>query len=254
MSDKLISVVTTFFNAEDTIEDTILSIADQTYKNIEVIFVDGNSTDKSLDIVKSNAFRFRKIKIISEPDNGIYDGMNKGITSASGEVVAILNADDYFDKEALKNVMELFVDNVDIVAATLVKVNFNKKFLNLVYRSNIPKLSPYSASIHHPAVFVTKSLYDKIGMFNLNYNISADYDFISRAVNANSKIVYSDIVTTNMRVGGASDSFQNHTKKNIEHICIGFKHIHSIKGRLLHLAYVIKKYVYGILLYKRIIK
>lgn len=254
MKDRLVTVVTTFFNAENTIKDTILSIANQSYKNIEVIFVDGKSTDKSLEIVKNNAFRFEKIKIISEPDDGIYDGMNKGIINATGEVVAILNADDYYDKEALNNVMELFVDNVDIVAATLRKVHCNNKPSSLIYRSQMPELSPFSASIHHPAVFVTKSLYNKIGVFDLKYKISADYDFISRAVNANARIIYSDTVTTNMRDGGVSDSMKNHTKKNIEHVCIGFKHIPSLKGRFSHLAHVMKKYIYGLLIYKGLIK
>lgn len=254
MKDRLVSVVTTFFNAESTIQDTILSIANQSYKNIEVIFVDGKSTDKSLKIVKENAFRFDKIKIISEPDDGIYDGMNKGILNATGEIIAILNADDYFDKGALQNVMELFVDNVDIVAATLRKVNCNSGSMSSIYRSEIPELSPFSASIHHPAVFVTKKLYNEIGLFDSKYKISADYDFISRAVNANARIIYSDTITTNMRDGGVSDSLKNHTKKNIEHIRIGFKHIPSLKGRFSHLAHVLKKYIYGLLVYKGFIK
>jgi glycosyltransferase involved in cell wall biosynthesis len=254
MSDKLISVVTTFFNAEDTIEDTILSIANQSYKNIEVIFVDGKSTDKSLDIVRRNAFRFDRIKIISEPDNGIYDGMNKGIINAEGEIVAILNADDYFEPNALTDVNRLFEYGCDILAGTIQKILPNGEKEKLIYRSELPLLSPKSATIHHPSVFVKKALYNSIGIFNTNYQISADYDFIARAVNAGANIIYTDIVMTNMRVGGVSDCMKFHTKKNIEHLYIGYSNIYSIKEKIKHLYYVTKKYVYGILKHQGIIK
>ncbi|WP_371185697.1 glycosyltransferase family 2 protein [Thalassotalea maritima] len=254
MKHKSISVITTFYNAQDTLEDTISSILKQDYENLQMIFVDGKSTDRSLEIVNQYANQFKDLKVISEPDNGIYDGMNKGICAANGDIVAILNADDYFEPGALTAINELFESDADVVAATTQKVYNDGRLFEKVLRSEMPPLSPMSSAISHPSVFVKRGIYDTVGMFNTKYKISADYDFISRATNAGAKIVYSDIVTTNMRIGGVSDSIKFHTKKNIEHILIGLSHISSFSNRIKHIGYVAKKYIYGLLKYIGILK
>lgn len=254
MSKKLVTVVTTFYNAESTILDTINSIAGQSYNNIEVIFIDGKSTDRSLDIVKENLFRFNKYKILSEQDNGIYDGMNKGIKLSSGEFVAILNADDFFEEDALLNVVKLFSEDTDIVAGTIRKVTADKKEISIVCRHEMKELSTSNPTIHHPGIFVRKSLYERIGFFNSKYMISADFDFVSRAINAAAKIKYSDKVLTNMRVGGVSDSLKFHSKKNWEHLRIGYHNINDSKKYMNFTYYVLKKYVFGLLVFFGVIK
>ncbi|WP_158174563.1 glycosyltransferase family 2 protein [Grimontia hollisae] len=248
----LVSIITTFYNAEKTIQDTIDSIADQSYKNIEVIFVDGLSSDNSLKIVKSNLKRFSNYKLISEKDDGIYDGMNKGIMNASGDIIAILNADDIYSHDAIENVVNLFTKELDLLACTINK--FNKVLSDgvVIKRSEMKPLSPLNPTVHHPGIFVRRQVYDKYGLFDLRYRISADFDFIGRIINKGVKIGYTDLVTTHMRSGGASDSFKFHFKKNLEHIIIGYRNRTSKFQFLKYAFYVLKKFVYGLLVFLKL--
>tara|TARA_Y100000588_G_C14276656_1_gene934656 strand:+ start:2063 stop:2815 length:753 start_codon:yes stop_codon:yes gene_type:complete len=250
MNNPKVSIVVTFFNAEKTILETIKSIANQSFNSFEVVFVDGKSTDQSLKIVKENLHLFNEYTLISENDNGIYDGMNKGINLCKGDIVAILNADDFYYSNALEKVVEEFSDKYDIWAGTICRFNeYGEE--NVVNRSELPPLSASSPTIHHPAVFVKKSLYEKIGLFDLSYKISADYDFIARAVTNGATIFYSDTITTAMREGGVSDSLKFHTRKNIEHMRIGFKYINTIREKFAFTYYVCKKFSYGFYRYFR---
>ena len=116
-----ISIITVCFNAEDTISDTIQSVLSQDYEDVEYIIVDGKSTDRTLKIIQSKQ---KRIKLISEKDQGIYDAMNKGINIASGDVIGILNADDvYKNKQVLSDVMNAFKNNVSIVYGDIEYVN-----------------------------------------------------------------------------------------------------------------------------------
>lgn len=248
-----ITVITTFFNAESTIKETIESVAKQNYEPLEYIFVDGLSEDNSLDIVRENISKFKDAKIISEKDAGIYDGMNKGIEASTGDVIAILNADDTYNLDTLNKVKRYFLNtNADIVAGTISKFSGVNGGEQVYPRSSMQKLSPTNPSIHHPAVFVKKSVYDNIGLFDLNYEISADFDFISRAINSGVNVHYSDEVLTNMREGGASEAINSHTKKNIEHLIIGYKNRKSLSSYIKFVIFVLKKYTYGLLMYFRI--
>lgn len=245
-----ITVITTFFNAESTIKETIESVAKQNYEPLEYIFVDGMSKDNSLNIVRESVSKFKNVKIISESDEGIYDGMNKGLKAATGDIIAILNADDTYNLDALKKVKSYFIStNADIVAGTISKFSEVNGSVKKYPRSSMPKLSPTNPYIHHPAVFVKKSVYDNVGLFDLNYKISADFDFISRAVNYGAKVHYTDEVLTNMREGGLSDVMSSHTKKNIEHLIIGYKNHQGLLKYCKFVIFVLKKYIYGILLY-----
>ncbi|MEM5831420.1 MAG: glycosyltransferase family 2 protein, partial [Candidatus Aenigmatarchaeota archaeon] len=105
-----ISIITPSFNSEKTIEETIKSVLSQTYNDIEYLIIDGGSRDRTLEIV--DKYKDKISKIVSEPDKGIYDGMNKGIKLATGEIVGILNSDDlYFDESVIENVMKAFKEN-----------------------------------------------------------------------------------------------------------------------------------------------
>ncbi|MEJ2045175.1 MAG: glycosyltransferase family 2 protein [Reinekea sp.] len=254
--DPEITVVTTFFNAERTIRDTIASIISEQTLTTETIFVDGNSTDGTLNVVKANYENFANAVVISEPDRGIYDGMNKGIRRAKGDVIAILNADDAFEPGAIAKVLMHFNEapEIEILAGSIRKVDFSGAKGKVYTRSLLPKLGPRSSIIHHPAVFVRSSLYKRIGCFDLRYSISADYDFISRAINSGAKIKYIDDVLVNMREGGISDSFKFHLKKNIEHLLIGYRNLRKTSDRVAHTYYVAKKFLYGVFLHFRIIK
>ena len=118
-----ISIITVCFNAEDTIADTIQSVLSQDYEDIEYIIVDGKSTDRTLEIIQSHQ---KRIKLISEKDQGIYDAMNKGINIANGDVIGILNADDFYkNNQVLTDVMNAFTDNISIVYGDIEYVKNN---------------------------------------------------------------------------------------------------------------------------------
>lgn len=211
----LASIITVSFNSESTIKDTINSVLNQTYANIEYILIDGDSNDKTLSIIKSYEQKFKNKGIqyqwISEPDKGIYDAMNKGISIAKGEIIGILNSDDWYSNNAIKEVVKVFdTHTFTIVSGERRKVRFNKKPYGIHYnekeiKAYIHKIMP----INHAATFVHKTIYKKIGLFDTYYKLSADYDFIYRAYNAGVTFKFTDKIIVNMRSSGATGQLKN---------------------------------------------
>lgn len=174
-----ISIITPIYNAVTTIEKTITSVLNQNLRSdLEYIVVDGGSQDGSLEIIRRY---LDKINIfISEKDNGIYDAINKGIICSSGQVVGIINADDWYNEQALEIVENVFQNpEIDIVYSPIDNYN-NGKYLNTFIPGSLEKLL-FKFTLNHPSCFVRKSVYEQIGLFNINYSIAADYDFIFRA-------------------------------------------------------------------------
>lgn len=202
------SIITTVYNGAATIEDTILSVASQSYPDIEHIIIDGSSTDGTLSLIKKHGNKVAKF--ISEPDNGIYDAMNKGISIATGDIVGILNSDDvYYNNQCISTVVSEFQ-----------KQSVGSIFADLVYvcRDNLQKVVRYYSSANfsprkfafgwmpaHPTFFVRRKLYEKYGKFKTDYTIAADYELLVRFL-AKHKITYSYVpeVLVKMRVGGTS--------------------------------------------------
>jgi glycosyltransferase involved in cell wall biosynthesis len=218
-----ISVITVCFNSEKTILDSINSIINQKGVELEQIFIDGKSSDSTIDLIKP--FLNDNVILVSEKDFGIYDAMNKGIQMASGDVIGILNSDDvYFNESVLKNVSEIFRTNpqIDIVYGDLVYVAQNN--LNKIVRKWISK--PYYQTFFehanvppHPSVFLRKSVYEKIGLFDLNFKLAADFEFLLRVFKSNLfKSIHVSEVFVKMRLGGA-------TNNSIENILEGNKDI-----------------------------
>lgn len=214
-----ISIITVVYNGSDTIADCLRSISTQTYP-CEHIIVDGGSTDRTLDVVK----QFSHVKrILSEPDNGIYDAMNKGISLATGEVVGILNSDDiYFDNDVLACVADVFNDsNVDICYADLVYVAKNdtdhvvRRWKSSTYNEELLRKGWIPA---HPTFFVRKRIYDIFGGYDLHYTLAADYDLMVRFLVRNRvRPVYLPKVLVKMRLGGATNnSLRNIIRQNYE--------------------------------------
>ncbi|WKD85552.1 PGL/p-HBAD biosynthesis glycosyltransferase [Polaribacter huanghezhanensis] len=211
----LFSIVTVSYNSEKTIRDTIKSVLNQVFTNFEYILVDGKSTDKTVEIIKSFENQFKEKKIpyqwISEKDAGIYDAMNKGLKLASGEIIGILNSDDWYTKTAISTVVEKNQNNTNtIISGKKNKVNSKKEILKTIQNKKdiaayIHKIMP----INHPATFVHKTVYDKIGLFDTQYKLSADYDLIYRAFNANASFLFVDEVLVNMRNTGATHQSKN---------------------------------------------
>lgn len=176
-----ISVITVCFNSEITIERTIKSVIDQDYYSFEYIIIDGASTDKTLEIC--NKYKDKITHLVSEKDDGIYDAMNKGISLASGDVIAILNSDDYFiNNQCLKKIENSFTDDVDIVFGNVLIFSEKTKKIKRKYKSSIykPCLSIFGIQPPHPASFIKKSIYNKFGTYDKNYRIAGDFDLLTR--------------------------------------------------------------------------
>jgi len=205
----LVSIITVCYNSEKYIRDTIESVLKQTYDNIEYIIVDGNSKDSTLDIIKVYEPKFNgRMKWISEPDEGIYDAMNKGIDMAKGEVIGIINSDDWYKLDAVEKVIEIFGKNksISIVHGQMVSVFESSigtyKKLN-DKQTNLKKLK-HKMVINHPTVFIKKNCYNKYGVFNIEYKIAADYELMLRYYNYDLKFQYINDVLSYFRVDGTS--------------------------------------------------
>jgi glycosyltransferase involved in cell wall biosynthesis len=215
-----ISIITVVWNNKETIKDAIDSVLSQTYKDIEYIVIDGGSTDGTVDIVKE--YQDKISVFISEPDEGIYDAMNKGIVLATGNVIGILNSDDFYINELTigKVVKEFKEKKVDSVYADLVYVkpkNFNKTVRYYDSGNFNPSKFSYGWMPAHPTFFVKRKVYEKYGVFRTDLKIAADFDILSRFLYIH-KISYSYIkeALVKMRTGGVSTSFNSIWINNIE--------------------------------------
>ncbi len=196
-----VSIITVCYNSEKTIEQTIKSVLNQTYENIEYIVVDGLSSDDTLKVVKKYK---NKINIISEPDDGLYHAMNKGIMKSSGEIIGIINSDDWYEKNAVElAVRYLSDDNCELVHGRYKKVYDN----GIMQEMKCGKLEDlqYKMSILHPTVFVKKVIYEKYGIFNQRFKIAADYDLILRFYEAGVKMVEIPENISYFRMSGISN-------------------------------------------------
>lgn len=203
-----VSIITVSFNSASTIEETILSVVNQTYKNIEYIVVDGNSTDETKSIIEK--YRSHISIFISEPDKGIYDAMNKGVESSTGDIVAILNSDDfYLDNDVIKKIVDAFsqYESTQIVS-TSVEI-FNADTNKVIRKYNAKKFRNWMFYIGHqpphPGIFCRRNVFDKTGLFHIYFKIAADFDFLLRAIQIQKlKIIKLDWTSVKMRAGGAS--------------------------------------------------
>lgn len=208
-----ISIITITYNSAKTLTDTLESVLAQTYKEIEYIVVDGASKDRTMDIVKKYEPLFEgKMRYVSEPDKGLYDAMNKGMRMATGDVVGILNSDDFYTgKEVLQRVAEVFQKgNVDAVYGDVHYVQPEDLSHGIRYYSSKPfrrwmmRLGFMPA---HPSFYCKREVYRKYGIFNTSYKVAADFENLLRLIFVNRIRTYyipMDFVT--MRTGGASSS------------------------------------------------
>jgi len=210
-----ISIITATLNNRDTIEDCLNSIHSQSYKDIEHIVIDGSSTDGTLDLL--GTYKESLSELVSEPDDGIYHALNKGLKLASGDIIGFLHADDmYADKEVLDDVMSnMERHNVESCYGDLLYVSKKNTEKTIRYW----KSGPYEKGMFqkgwmppHPAFFVKKSVYDQYGFFNTSFRIAADYEIMVRFLERNNiSTCYIDKVLVKMRTGGTS----NRKVKNI---------------------------------------
>lgn len=201
----LFTIITVCYNSEKTIERTIQSVLHQTCQDYEYIIVDGASTDGTMSIVRKYEPLFRgKLKCISEPDQGIYDAMNKGIHEAGGKLIGIVNSDDYYEPDALEIIQRTYCGEKYQVLYGLLRTVQNGKEV-MVYLKNHENLE--RDMIAHPSCFITKATYDEYGVYSLKYPYSADYELMLR-IRKYPEVKFQEIyhIISNFSLDGASGS------------------------------------------------
>lgn len=246
----MITIITVTYNSESTINDTIISVLNQSYNDIEYIIVDGCSKDRTVDIIKEYEPKFKgRLKWISEKDKGIYDAMNKGIRMATGDIIGILNSDDFFtSNDVISTVYETFEKyNPDAIYGDIHFVNdsnLNKTvryYSSKIFRRELMRFGFMPA---HPSFYIKRECFDKFGLYNTSYKIVADFEFLLRTIFIGKiKTIYipKDFVT--MRTGGASTSGMN------SHRLIMTEHLRAFKENRIFTNRIIlsMRYIYKII-------
>lgn len=222
----LISIITVCRNSAHTLSRTFDSVLRQAYQRIDYIVIDGASSDGTLDIVKSYETKFqsqgRLFRWISEPDKGIYDAMNKGIVMAQGEIIGILNSDDFHEAYTLQAIADAYIKHPEIGIfygiLRVIRDDLEIQVYRYRYENYLLDLSSgvYSAA-QHPTCFVRRDVYAQIGRFDPTFSIAADHDFLIRAMQAGVKFHALDAILSNFSLGGASDRMADYERLRQRH-------------------------------------
>lgn len=206
-----VSLITVTYNAAETVGDTIRSVLNQSHQDIEYILVDGASKDNTVDIIQSFAQTDDRIKWISEADKGLYDAMNKGIAMASGDIVGILNADDFFkDESSLRKIVDAFAADrsIDAVYGNVLFVspdNLSKivrKYSSRIFR---PWLFRFGFMPAHATFYCKRDLFERFGYYKLGFKIAADFELLLRFILVHKiRTSYLPEFLVTMRTGGVS--------------------------------------------------
>lgn len=214
-----ISIITVVYNGESYLEQTILSVLAQSYGNIEYIIIDGGSTDGTVELIKK--YEDKIDYWVSESDKGIYDAMNKGIQRATGHYIGLINADDWYEHDALATVVEAFnTSNADIIYGGMQILEEQQGSFVKHATENLSNLKK-GMLINHPTVFAKRALYETYGLFDTNFKIASDWDMMLRWWLNGAKFMSVQKVLANFRMGGISSLC---LKKN-------FKEKHDIRKK-----------------------
>lgn len=244
----MITIITVTFNCVDEIEATLSSVQELSeYLSVRHIVIDGGSSDGTLAKVEL----FSKAEVYVGPDSGIYDALNKGIAKIKNNetIVGILHAGDCYNVELLVKVLKEFSDgNFSILCGSIAEgeAEGSKK----IHLRSDYRISVCNPKVKHPGIFVKKSIYDSIGVFDTRYKISSDFDFLCRALRSGSRIIYTDEVLTDIKPFGVSGNFKNFLRKKTEHLRIGIKYLKGI-SLLTFSSMIIKELFVGIVSFGR---
>ncbi len=209
-NNSKVSIITAVYDSEKTVAQTILSIKAQTYSNIEHIIIEGKSTDNSLAVIRR--LEHPKLKIFSEADLGLYDALNKGIQVSKGEIIGFVHSDDFLcDKDAIRKIADAFLDkdtevvysDIDYVLKTDYNFIIRHWTAGTFIKANLKKgwMPP------HPTLYLRRSAYERYGVYDTHYKVSADYDLILRIFSKlEGKAVYISETLYKMRYGGISST------------------------------------------------
>lgn len=216
-SKPLVSVITIVYNDVSTIKSTLVSVIGQTYDSVEYIVIDGGSEDGTVEVIESYS---KDIDVfLSEPDKGISDAFNKGIRLANGKLVALLNSGDVFcGIDTVSDVVRAYIEHGDgVYHGDLQYVDSNAQ--NSVVRPRMGLIEKYM-TLNHPGMFISKNMYDSVGLYNEQYKIAMDYEWIRRAQMQSTAFHYLPFSLVIMNAGGMSD--QNWLK--------GYREVMSVRA------------------------
>jgi glycosyltransferase involved in cell wall biosynthesis len=231
-SEPKVTIITACRNSGDTIGNTIQSIVDQDYLNIEHIIVDANSDDGTAEIIASYG---ESISLwIREPDDGIADAWNKGIKKANGEIIGILNADDFYNPGTIRAMVDAFNRNTeygfafgDLKMMDRSSGRSYRVFGRPEYESNTRY---HMLGMPHPAVFVKKWVYDRVGLFDTKYRICADYELMRRTIVQGVKGVYVPRTLTIMSEGGVAERERMLLLREVREISVKYGASKTVAG------------------------
>ena len=219
----LVSIITVVYNCKKHVEEALTSVLNQTYENIEYIVIDGGSTDGTVDIIRKYDSRINYW--MSEPDDGISDAFNKGISVSHGEIIGLLNADDWYPPNHVEQGMKALQHSEasfifgnllvhDASGAVLYKILGNPDYGRVIHN----KMS----EICHPTALVKRAAYESVGLFDVQYCYAMDYEWFLRLHRAGGKGLYISEITVHMRIGGASDAFNTNALNEVRKISIQY--------------------------------
>ncbi|MBR1448445.1 MAG: glycosyltransferase [Prevotella sp.] len=246
-----VSIITVAYNSAETIEKAISSVLSQTYSDIEYIIVDGLSTDKTMETVQSYEGKFDgRLRWNSEKDKGIYDAMNKGIRMATGDIIGILNSDDFFtSSNVIERIVKEFSDDVDAVYGDVHFVKPSNPSKSVRYYSGRP-FRPWMVRFGfippHPSLYVRRRVYEEHGLYDTSFRISADVEMIARLSYVKKipmKYINMDFVT--MLVGGESTKSMENRRLGTKEDLIACQKL-GIKSNIVfvHFKYFLKAFGY----------
>lgn len=213
-----ISIITITYNSEKTLEETIKSIVNQNYSNLEYIIIDGKSTDNTISIIKK--YEDKLSYWVSEEDNGICDAFNKGIAVATGNVIGIINSDDILLPGALQAIEKAYKSDVDVYYGDGIRI-FEDGSTKPYKAKHHEKLKNEMALVH-PATFVSKHAYEKYGVFDLCYQTCMDRELLLRMLSAGAKFKKVQYTFAGYRMGGVSDQNSNIVNREREEISLRY--------------------------------
>lgn len=207
----LVSIITITYNSASTVRDTLESVLSQSYQNLEYILVDGNSTDDTLAILNAYLPEFKKrnipVSLVSEPDDGIADAWNKGIEMSSGQIVAMLNSDDWFEENAVEKAVNcLDIHKAQLSYGICKRVDQNGDIIETMKVTFKPRRIYLNFGFSFTTCFLTRRLLEEVGGFDPRYRIAIDVDFLLRALHTGDFIRCENI--TFMRLGGVSTKYE----------------------------------------------
>ncbi len=216
-----ISIITICYNSLNTIEDTIISVLNQKYHDLEYIIIDGGSVDGTLEII--NKYKKNIAHFITEPDNGISDAFNKGIKLASGELIGLINSDDILLPGSLSFLNDNINDNTEIIYGNILRWREIEGTEKLVLANDNLKVLHHGFScMYHPATFIKKSAYLKVGLYDVEYKYAMDRELLLRMYKAGVIFQRVNYTFVKFRVGGIS--CKNYYKTAFESMNISVKH------------------------------